>query len=99
MSLGEYIHMRRKYLKLTQEELSKKVFVSKSAIAKWETNRGVPDRDNMLRLAEVLGTSISELYSFIEQMDNCEIGRGEINITTEVIALLESHGYKVIKEK
>ena len=47
LSLGQYISARRKHMRLTQEELADKVGVSKSAIAKWETDGGLPDRDNL----------------------------------------------------
>ena len=51
VSLGEFIAMRRKHMFLTQEELAEKMLVSKSAIAKWETNGVLPDRDNLYKLA------------------------------------------------
>ncbi len=40
MSLGQFISIRRKRMLMTQEELAKKTNVSKSAIAKWETDGG-----------------------------------------------------------
>ena len=79
---------------LTQEELAERVGVSKSAIAKWETNGGLPDRDNMQRLAKIMNVSVDELHRIIEHSDRKEeLG---INITPDVIATLESYGYKVI---
>ena len=54
MHLGQFIAARRNNMRLTQEELAEKVGVSKSAIAKWETNGGLPDRDNLRSLADVL---------------------------------------------
>ena len=47
ISLGRFISTRRKQKFMTQEELANKMHVSKSAIAKWETDGGVPDRDNL----------------------------------------------------
>ena len=43
ISLGKFISTRRKQKFMTQEELANKMHVSKSAIAKWETDGGVPD--------------------------------------------------------
>ena len=37
---------------LNQEELAKRMGVSKSAIAKWETNEGISDRDNLKKICE-----------------------------------------------
>lgn len=94
-SLGHFISLRRKHMRLTQEELAEKVGVSKSAIAKWETDGGLPDRDNLRRLSDIMNVSVGDLHRVIEGGD---IGRNEmsINITQDVIAALESYGYKVI---
>lgn len=93
--LGEFIAVRRKYMMLTQEELAEKVGVSKSAVAKWETNGGLPDRDNLKRLAKVINVSVDDLYRIIEHSDR--IKDTGINITPDVIAVLESYGYKVLR--
>lgn len=36
---------------LSQEELASKIFVSRSAVAKWEQGRGLPEDDSVERLA------------------------------------------------
>ena len=95
-SLGKFISLRRKYLRLTQEELAEKIGVSKSAIAKWETERGIPDRDNLGRLAEVINVSVDELHRLIRNASNEEVDIN-VNITPDVIAALESYGYQVIR--
>jgi transcriptional regulator with XRE-family HTH domain len=96
MSLGQYISTRRRHMRLTQEELADKIGVSKSAIAKWETDGGLPDRDNLRRLAEVMEVSVDDLHRIIDQvgMKNVDFS---VNITPEVISALESYGYKVIR--
>ncbi len=95
-SLGRFISLRRKYLRLTQEELAEKIGVSKSAIAKWETERGIPDRDNLGRLAEVINVSVDDLHRLIRNSANEDIDIS-VNITPDVIATLESYGYQVIR--
>ena len=67
MSLGQLIAAQRKKLMLTQEELAKKLRVSKSAIAKWETDGGIPERDNLYKLAEVLNIPIKTMFQVINQ--------------------------------
>ena len=96
ISLGKFIAKRRKYLHLTQEDLANQLNVSKSAIAKWETDGGIPDRDNIYRLAEVIGISVEDIYHIISQREHDSMS---INITSEVINLLESYGYKVSAPK
>lgn len=95
MRIGEFISMRRNYLKMTQEELAARLNVSKSAVAKWETNRGIPDRENISNIAKVLRVSIDDLYRVIESEDLKDTDI-KVNITDEVIKLLESYGYTVI---
>ena len=96
MSLGRFIADRRKCLHMTQEELADKMHVSKSAIAKWETNGGIPDRDNLKRLSEVIHVSVDDLYRIINSINYKDVDL-EVNITAEIITLLESYGYIVIR--
>lgn len=96
--LGWYIATRRKRLGLTQAELAERTGVSKSAIAKWETDGGLPDRDNLRRLAEIMKVSVDELHRIIDSSGGREADSG-VNITPEVIAALEANGYKVEKKR
>ena len=96
MTLGKFIAKRRKYMRLTQEELAEKIHVSKSAIAKWETDAGIPDRDNLQRLAKVINISVDDLHKIIDTQSSEDVDL-EVNITPEVISALESYGYKVIR--
>ena len=72
ISLGRFISTRRKQKFMTQEELANKMHVSKSAIAKWETDGGVPDRDNLYRLAEIIGVSVDSLHQIIAGNAGCD---------------------------
>ena len=95
-SFGKFIAKRRNYMKLTQEELAERVGVSKSAIAKWETDGGLPDRDNLKRLSEEINVSVDELHRIINRTNSVDEDI-DINITGDVISTLESYGYKVIR--
>jgi transcriptional regulator with XRE-family HTH domain len=46
MTLGEKIKEARKQCGLTQEQLAEKMLLSRSAIAKWESDKGLPDVEN-----------------------------------------------------
>lgn len=92
MSLGRFISQRRRQMQMTQEELAETLHVSKSAIAKWETDGGIPDRDNLKRLAEEMKVSVDELHKIIDQTN---VKKCDVNITADVIATLESYGYQV----
>ena len=96
MTLGKFISMRRNHMRLTQEELANRVGVSKSAVAKWETDGGLPDRDNLKKLSEVINVSVNDFHRIIDSTYLKEQNL-KVNITPEVIAVLESYGYKVIR--
>ena len=96
MSFGKFIAKRRKLMHLTQEDLAILIGVSKSAVAKWEIDGGLPDRDNLKRLSEVIGVSVDDMHRIIGRVDTKDADL-MVNITPDVIASLESFGYKVIR--
>lgn len=61
MTLGEKLKEARKQVGLSQEELAHKMNVSRSAIAKWETDKGIPDVDNLRIISHLLDVSIDFL--------------------------------------
>lgn len=63
MTLGEKIRHARRSCGLSQEQLADKLCVSRSAIAKWETDKGLPDVENLKQLALLLNTSMDSLLS------------------------------------
>ena len=61
MSLGEKIREQRKQAGLSQEQLAEKLNVSRQAITKWETDKGIPDIANLIAISEEFGLSLDEL--------------------------------------
>lgn len=61
MTLGERIRARREELKLSQEYVAEQVGVSRQAVSKWETGQSEPAAENLVRLAQVLETSLTQL--------------------------------------
>ena len=61
MTLGEKIRFLRTKESITQEELAEKLNVSRSAIAKWETDNGTPDIANLKMISQIFKISIDEL--------------------------------------
>ncbi len=62
-SFGEFLRQKRKEKNLTQKELSKMLFVSESAISKWEKNITHPDITLLPKLSEILGVTEHELIT------------------------------------
>ena len=73
MTLGEKLKEARKQAGLSQEQLSGKLGVSRSAVAKWETDKGIPDVDNLKVLSQLLGVSIDYLLDDGEDLDKSVI--------------------------
>lgn len=63
MELNEKIQELRKQKGLTQEELAEILFVSRTAISKWESGRGYPNIDSLKAIAKFFGVTIDELLS------------------------------------
>lgn len=69
MILGEKLKEARKQTGLSQEELAIKIGVSRSAIAKWESNNGLPDIDNLKIISKLLNVSIDYLVNDNESIN------------------------------
>lgn len=63
MEFHEKLQELRKQKNLTQEELSEILFVSRTAISKWESGPGYPSIDSLKAIAEFFGVTIDELLS------------------------------------
>ena len=61
MTFGEKLKEARQKAGLSQEQLSEKLHVSRSAVAKWETGKGMPDIENLKAAAQLLNVSIDYL--------------------------------------
>ena len=61
MELGSRIKEHRAELKLSQDELAGRIYVSRQTISSWENDKTYPDVQSLLLLANVFGTTIDEL--------------------------------------
>ena len=53
----------RKHRNLTQEELAKELYVTRSAVAKWEQGRGLPEEETLHRLCDLFQITENELMA------------------------------------
>lgn len=63
MEFSEKLQELRKNKGLTQEDLAKLLFVSRTAVSKWESGRGYPNIDSLKEISEFFGVSIDDLLS------------------------------------
>ena len=63
MEFHEKLQELRKQRGLTQEELAERLYVSRTAISKWESGRGYPNIDSLKAIARFFGITIDELLS------------------------------------
>lgn len=79
MTLADKLKEARKNAGLTQIELAEKLSVSRQAITKWETGKGIPDVDNLRMISRVLNVSIDFLLDDEEVLDKTII-KEQINL-------------------
>lgn len=63
MEFNEKLQELRNNKGLTQEELAEELYVSRTAISKWETGRGVPNIESLKAISKFFSVSIDELLS------------------------------------
>ena len=59
--ISRYLQLLRKNYNYTQEELAKKLDISRQAVSKWETGATVPDLEVLLKISKLYGLTINEI--------------------------------------
>lgn len=63
MEFGKKLQQLRKEKDLTQEALASRLYVSRTAISKWESGRGYPSIDSLRAIAQCFSVTVDELLS------------------------------------
>ena len=63
MEFNKKLQELRKHKGLTQEELAEALFVSRTAVSKWESGRGYPNIDSLKAISEFFYVSVDDLLS------------------------------------
>lgn len=63
MEFNKKLQELRKQKNITQEQLANELFVSRTAISKWESGRGLPSIDSLKAIATFFDTTVDKLLS------------------------------------
>ena len=72
MEFNKKLQELRKQKGITQEELAEVLFVSRTAISKWESGRGYPNIESLKAIAKYFSVTIDELLSTDEAIQLAE---------------------------
>lgn len=91
MEFNEKLQLLRKQKGLTQEELAEVLFVSRTAISKWESGRGFPSIDSLKSISQYYSVTLDELVSGDELLVIAEENKkqSESHIVDMVCGLLD----------
>ena len=70
MELNKKLQQLRKQKNLTQEELAEALYVSRTAISKWESGRGYPNIDSLKAIAKFF-CIITIFFEFLCRFTEC----------------------------
>jgi len=72
MEFNEKLQELRKKKGLTQEELAESLYVSRTAVSKWESGRGYPSIDSLKAIAKFFSVTVDSLLSGDELLSIAE---------------------------
>jgi len=77
MEFSEKLQELRKSRSMTQEELAESLFVSRTAISKWESGRGYPSIDSLKEISRFFSVTIDDLICSDEMITVAENDKKE----------------------
>lgn len=72
MEFHEKLQEFRRQKGLTQEELAERLYVSRTAVSKWESGRGYPNLESLKAIAKFFSVTVDELLSTNEVLELAE---------------------------
>ena len=77
MEFHEKLQELRKQRGLTQEELAEHLYVSRTAVSKWESGRGYPNIESLKAIGKFFSVSVDDLLSSDQVLDLAEADHRE----------------------
>ena len=69
MKISQVLKDIRQHHQLTQESLAERLKVSRSAIARWESGKGIPDIGNLIAISREFDLSLDQLIKEDERLE------------------------------
>lgn len=100
MTFGEKLKKLRTDNGLTQDELAEKLYVTRTAISKWETDKGYPNIESLKAIAAFFSITVDDLLSSEEilafaeknqkqsEKDFCNLAFGLLDICMSLLLFL-----------
>lgn len=79
-NVGKKIVTLRNRENITQDELARRVGVTRQAISKWERGEGLPDLYNITLLAKALGVTVDDLVQSESQSEYYNTSDNDVNL-------------------
>ena len=107
MEFSKKLQKLRKQNNWTQEQLSEKLYISRTAVSKWESGKGYPNLDSLKDIAKLFNISIDELLSGAEIINIAKYDRiandkkiinlifGLLDIISVLLIFLPLYPYKI----
>ena len=107
MEFHEKLQELRKNRGLTQEELAECLYVSRTAVSKWESGRGYPSIDSLKEISKFFSVSIDDLLSgdkllSIAEKENkanlrrmCDLVLGIVDLCSVILIILPLYPNKM----
>ena len=59
--ISKYLHFLRKSHNYTQDDLARKLGISRQAVSKWETGAAIPDLEVLLKISKLYNITINDI--------------------------------------
>lgn len=87
MRFSDKLKLLRAEQNLTQDDLADKIYVTRTAISKWETDNGYPSIESLKQIAKLFNTTVDELINDedLKHKEDLELKNSKTN---HIIALV-----------
>lgn len=79
MEFKDKLQNLRKQMNMTQEQLASLLYISRTAVSKWETGKGYPNLDSLKEISKLFNVTINDLLSTEEIVVATDLEKKQMN--------------------